>query len=160
MSFKNFLNELYEIEVGQAHDAHEPNHGPNPDQSSSVFNPEVMAKINIQLATELSQRPLTAHSGFQKIRKVLHSFSLDIPSMYGINPEGDEIVFEVTQFGKAFGPTPSSTEFEGDEEAPGLLYILYYLTDAGYYDFYAEVSDDVDYIDSLLEDGIEENDEE
>ena len=153
MNFKQYLTELYNIETGQAMKAHEP----NPDQSSSINNPTVLAKVNVQLATELNERTLSAYHGIQKIRKVLHSYGLDLPPMYDVNPEGDEIVFDVYQFGKAFGPTPQSTEMNQDSSDVAFLYVLYYLTDEGYYEFHAEISDDIDYIESLTEEGTEDS---
>ena len=156
MSFKKFLKEFYSIETGQAIEAHEP----KPDQASSVLNPEIVSKINVQLNTELNEKSLSAQSGIQKIRKVLHSYSLDFPTMYDINPEGDEIVFETNQFGKAYGPTPTSTDMTQEEDDGVFVYVLYYLTDEGYYEFYAEVSSDYDRIEELIEDGLEDEDEE
>lgn len=153
MNFKQYLTELYNIEVGQAIEAHEP----SPAQSSSIYNPRVMASINVQLNTELNEKTLSAYAGIQKVRKVLHSYGLDLPALYDVNPEGDEIVFDVHQFGKAFGPTPTSTEMEQDNPDVVYLYLLYYLTDTGYYDFYAEISEDVDYIKELTEEGLDED---
>jgi hypothetical protein len=156
MSFKKFLNEFYNIEAGQAFDAHEP----DDSQSSSIMNPQVIAKINVQLNTELNERTLSPHAGIQKIRKVLHSYSLDLPVSYDVEPEGDEFIIEVSQFGKAFGPTPYSTEMTNDSENVVFLYVLYYLTDDGYYEFYAEVSPDVERMEELQDSELEEEDEE
>lgn len=156
MSFKKFLKEFYNIENGQAIEAHEP----KPDQASHVLNPQVISKINVQLNTELNEKSLSPQSGIQKIRKVLHSYSLDFPTMYDVDPEGDEIVFETNQFGKAYGPTPTSTEMNHDEDDSVFVYVLYYLTDEGYYEFYAEVSSDYDRMEELLDDGLEDEDEE
>lgn len=155
MSFKKFLNEFYNIETGQAIEAHEP----RPDQTSSVLNPQILSKINVQLNTELNEKSLSPQSGIQKIRKVLHTYSLDFPVSYEIDPEGDELVFDTNQFGTAFGPTPTSTEMNHPEGDSIFVYVLYYLTDEGYYEFYAEVSVDYDRIDELLNDGLEEEDE-
>lgn len=155
MSFKNFLKEFYNIETGQGADAHEP----NPNQSSSIMNPEVLAKINVQLITELNERTLSPQSGIQKIRKVLHSYALDFPVSYDVEPEGDEFIIEVTQFGKAFGPTPFSTEMTNDSENVVFLYVLYFLTDDGYYEFYAEISPDVARMEELQNSDLEEDEE-
>ncbi len=67
-----------------------------------------------------------------------------MPALYDANPEGDEIVFEIEQFGQANLSTN--------------LYILYYLTDEGSYDFFAEVGDDAR-MDELMADGEEDNEE-
>jgi hypothetical protein len=140
INFKAYLTE--EIQPGQAIMAHEP----NDKQSLSVNNPVLVAKINSVFTIELSDIFLSPESGFQKVRKVLHRFGLDMPPMYGMDPDGDEIVIDVTQFGDA-------------SLGSGLLYILYSLNDEGYYDFYAEINDEVG-IEELLASGIEGEDEE
>ena len=85
--------------------------------------------INAQLDKELNDIILSPQIGFLKIRKVLRMFNLDIPTSYAIEQEGDEVVLDL------LGNTDS------------LLYVLYYQTDDGNYDFYACVDD---------EEGIEE----
>jgi hypothetical protein len=155
MSFKNFLKEFYNIETSQAFKAHEP----DDSQSSSILNNEVISKINVQLSTELNERTLSPQTGIQKIRKVLHSFALDFPVSYDIDSEGDEVVFETNQFGKAYGPTPTSTDMTHEEDDVAYVYVLYYLTDEGYYEFYAEVSKEYSRMEELLNDGLEDEDE-
>ena len=140
INFKAHLTE--EIQTGQAIMAHEP----NDKQSLSVNNPVIVAKINSAFTIELGDIFLSPESGFQKVRKVLHRFGLDMPPMYDMDPDGDEIVIDVTQFGDA-------------SLGSGLLYILYSLNDEGYYDFYAEINDE-DGIEELLSSGIEGEDEE
>jgi len=85
--------------------------------------------INAQLSKELNDIILSPQIGFLKIRKVLRMFNLDIPTSYAVEQEGDEVVLDL------LGNTDS------------LLYVLYYQTDDGNYDFYACVDD---------EEGIEE----
>ncbi len=109
-NFKAYLTE--EIQIGQAIIAHEP----TDKQSLSVGNPVVVAKINSVFTIELGDIFLSPESGFQKVRKVLHRFGLDMPPMYGMDPDGDEIVLDVTQYGDA-------------SLGSGLLYILYSLND-------------------------------
>ena len=140
INFRAYLTE--EIQTGQAIMAHEP----NDKQSLSVNNPVIVAKINSAFTIELGDIFLSPESGFQKVRKVLHRFGLDMPPMYDMDPDGDEIVIDVTQFGDA-------------SLGSGLLYILYSLNDEGYYDFYAEINDE-DGIEELLSSGIEGEDEE
>ena len=140
INFKAYLTE--EIQIGQAIIAHEP----TDKQSLSVGNPVVVAKINSVFTIELGDIFLSPESGFQKVRKVLHRFGLDMPPMYGMDPDGDEIVLDVTQYGDA-------------SLGSGLLYILYSLNDEGYYDFYAEINDETG-IEELLSSGIEGEDEE
>jgi hypothetical protein len=84
-------------------------------------NPIAKSEINSQLAIELGEIITSANFGFQKIRKVLLRYGLDLPALYDILEEGDEFAIEL------------------DDEL--FLYVLYYLTDEGNYDFYAEVTD-------------------
>lgn len=85
--------------------------------------------VNDELKRELNDVILSPQIGLLKIRKVLRMFNLDIPTSYVVEPEGDEVVLDL------LGNTDS------------LLYVLYYQTDEGNYDFYAHIDD---------EDGIEE----
>jgi hypothetical protein len=124
MNFKQYLEELHNIEVGQAITAHEP----TDKASMSVENPHIVAEINAQLIRELNDCILSPESGIQKLRKVLHRHGFDMPALYEIDREGDEVVFDLNQFGMEIDPSC-------------YLYVLYYLTDDGYYDFYAEVTD-------------------
>jgi hypothetical protein len=68
-----------------------------------------------------------------------------MPALYEIDREGDEVVFELNQFGMEMTPDY-------------YLYVLYYLTDDGYYDFYVEVADD-DRVEELTSDGGDEQEE-
>lgn len=139
MRFKQFVENLTSIETGQAIEAHEP----NGEESVSILNPNLRAEINYRLTNELNDIILSADQGIQKIRKVLHRYSFDLPSLYEPNREGDELVIELTQFGLS--------ELETN------IYILYYLSDAGNYEFYAEIGDD-DRMEELIADGVEEED--
>ena len=85
---------------------------------------ELEEEINNQLSHELNDVILSPQIGFYKIRKVLHGFNLDLPASYVILPEGDEVILDL------YGNTDS------------LLYVLYYQTDDGNYDFYACVDDE------------------
>jgi hypothetical protein len=124
MRFKQYLTELTNIENGQAIQAHEP----TGEGSIAITNPKIRMEINYRLVNELYEPFLSPEAGIQKIRKVLHRFGFDMPALYDADPEGDEIIFELDQFG-----------LEGLESN---LYILYYLTDEGHYEFYAEVGDE------------------
>ena len=144
MRFKEYLEELNNIESGQAIVAHEP----STEGSSSIDNPKVRMDVNYHLVNELNDNILSAEQGIQKIRKVLHRYGFDMPALYDADPEGDEVVIEVDQF--------NNTSLFGDENWHNLdlnpnvgtmtkqynVYILYYLTDEGGYDFYAEIGDD------------------
>ena len=100
-------------------------------------------EANYRLTNELYTPFLSPEGGIQAIRKVLHRFGFDMPALYDADPEGDEIIFELDQYGIG--------EYETN------IYILYYLTDEGHYEFYAEIGDD-ERMDELMSD--EELDEE
>ena len=139
MRFQQYLTELTNIENGQAIQAHEP----TGEGSIAITNPKIRMEINYRLVNELYTPFLSPEGGIQAIRKVLHRFGFDMPALYDADPEGDEIVFELDQFGLG--------QYETN------IYILYYLTDEGHYEFYAEVGDD-ERMDELMSD--EETDEE
>jgi len=96
---------------------------------SIVHDVAIEEAVNAQLDKELNDIILSPQIGFLKIRKVLRMFNLDIPTSYAVEQEGDEVVLDLL----------------GDTDS--LLYVLYYQTDDGNYDFYACVDD---------EEGIEE----
>jgi hypothetical protein len=140
MNFKAYLNELANIETGQAIEAHEP----TGEASSAIDNPKIRMQINFRLMNELDDLFLSPEAGIQKIRKVLAYYGLDMPALYDADFEGDELVIEIEQF--------SNSNLQTN------IYILYYLTDEGRYDFYAEVGDD-ERMEELLsdEEDLEEN---
>jgi hypothetical protein len=142
MRFKEYLQELNldAIDDSQAEDAHEP----SGEASSQITNPRIRMEINYRFTNELYQPFLSPEGGIQAIRKVLHRYGFDMPALYDADPEGDEIVFEVDQFGQ--------------ENLSTNLYILYYLTDEGHYEFFAEVGDDAR-MDELMAEGEEDNEE-
>lgn len=124
MRFKQYLQELDNIESSQAEKAHEP----TGEGSSAILNPKIRMEVNFRLVNELYQPFLSPEGGIQAIRKVLHRYGFDLPALYDADPEGDEIVFEIDQFGL--------------EDLESNIYILYYLTDEGHYEFYAEIGDE------------------
>ena len=142
MRFKEYLQELdlSGVEDAQAEKAHEP----TGEASVQITNPKLRMEINYRLTNELYGAFLSPEGGIQAIRKVLHRYGFDMPALYDADPEGDEIVFEVDQFGQ--------------ENLSTNLYILYYLTDEGHYEFFAEVGDDAR-MDELMAEGEEDNEE-
>ena len=142
MRFKEYLQELdlSGVEDAQAEKAHEP----TGEASSQITNPRIRMEINYRLTNELYGPFLSPEGGIQAIRKVLHKYGFDMPALYDADPEGDEIAFEIEQFGQ-------------DNLATN-IYILYYLTDEGHYDFFAEVGDDAR-MDELMAEGEEDNEE-
>jgi hypothetical protein len=137
MKFKQFLEELdlTSIETGQAEKAHEP----TGEDRIEIDNPKVRMEMNYRLMNDLYQPFLSPEGGIQAIRKVLHRFGFDLPALYDANPEGDEFVIDIEQFGQ--------------ENLSSNLYVLYYLTDEGGYDFYAEVGNDSRMEELLSDDG-------
>lgn len=142
MRFKEYLQELNlsGVEDAQAEKAHEP----TGEASSQITNPKIRMEINYRLTNELYGAFLSPEGGIQAIRKVLHRYGFDMPALYDADPEGDEIAFEIEQFGQ-------------DNLATN-IYILYYLTDEGHYEFFAEVGDDAR-MDELMTEGEEDNEE-
>jgi hypothetical protein len=142
MRFKEYLQELdlSGVEDAQAEKAHEP----TGEGSSQITNPRIRMEINYRLTNELYGAFLSPEGGIQAIRKVLHRYGFDMPALYDADPEGDEIAFEIEQFGQ-------------DNLATN-IYILYYLTDEGHYEFFAEVGDDAR-MDELMTEGEEDNEE-
>ena len=141
MRFKQYLNEMENltgIESSQAEEAHEP----TGEGSSAIDNPRIFMELNIRLVNELNQVFLSPESGIQMIRKVLHRFGFDLPALYDADPEGDEVIIEINQFGQ--------------EDLSSNIYILYYLTDAGYYEFYAEIGDEETMNDLMSDEETEE----
>ena len=142
MRFKEYLQELdlSGVEDAQAEKAHEP----TGEASSQITNPKIRMEINYRLTNELYGPFLSPEGGIQSIRKVLHRYGFDMPALYDADPEGDEIAFEIEQFGQ-------------DNLATN-IYILYYLTNEGHYEFFAEVGDDAR-MDELMTEGEEDNEE-
>ena len=160
MKFKHYLTELYNIEAGQADERHEIPVGEN---SSSISNPKIRAEMNYRLMNELGNYHLSPESGIQAIRKVLHRFHFDLPALYDIDPESDELAIELDQFGKVFD-YPEANKYDGQDDQLSndpqvhYIYILYYLSETGNYEFYAEIVD-ADTLDEILADTEDELEE-
>lgn len=145
MRFIKFLNESTDylsVDDEQAEVKHDsPRMHEVESNSTSIVSPKVRAEINISLANEFNgilfnDKIYTPNSGFQKIRKVLHRYGLDVPVLYNLDPDGDEITFELDQFGAG-----KTNNYQ--------LYVIYYMTRSGGYDFHAEIVDD-DELDEIL----------
>lgn len=94
-----------------------------PDVSSIVRDIAIEEAMNTQLEKDLKDVILSPEIGFYKIRKALGRFGYDLPASFAPDQEGDEVILDVL----------------GSDL---LLYVLYYKTDDGNYDFYAFVDDD------------------
>ena len=109
----------------------------DPSLAIDVVNEEL---INEQLSKELSSTILSPQIGFYKIRKVLRSFGYDMSTSYEIETDGDEVILNIVG-------------------TDSLLYVLYYISDDGSYDFYALIEDE-EGIEELIsaDEGLEEED--
>jgi hypothetical protein len=107
MNFKQYLQEC-ECEM--------------PAFSSASLDSGVIASINSTLDLELDDILMTPESGVQRLRRVLMRYGIEMPALYGLDPEGDEIVLPVND--------------------DVFVYIIYCPTDDGRYDFYAELTDE------------------
>ena len=106
----------------------------------SVVDSAVVSSVNEVLFADLDAPFLTPQAGIQQIRKILLMYGIDMPAVFDLDPEGDELVLDASPYGE----TPL-----------GLLYILYSLSDEGYYEFYAEITDDAG-VEKLLADGADD----
>jgi len=145
MRFKQFLAEDFpEVSVI------------TPIADISIADPNVRERINQQLDDELQGLILSPESGIQRIRKILHISGLDMPALYDCQLEGDEIVFELDEFGRSIAYVkPEGTA--SPKQKYYYLYMIYYLTDDGRYEFFAELTDEEGLSDILSD---EEEDEE
>jgi hypothetical protein len=108
------------------------------DTNMDLENPDLDSRdsINEDLFESLDTQILSPQSGMQKIRNVLLDYGLDIGMVFDLEEDGDEIAYKF------------------DED---YLYIIYAPNDEGYYEFYAEVTDE-DGVEELLSDDLEETD--
>ncbi len=134
MNFKEFLSESYGTFINQ--------------------EPDVPQDQVIRLANQYLQKELTAtfespDEAFFKIRKILLRFFIELPPVYDLDEEGDELVFYLKEFQRT----------NNHNAIDAYLYVLYYLTDDDRYDFYAEITDKEN-IEKFIEDGEELPEEE
>ncbi len=94
-----------------------------PEVSLMARDVAIEEEINRQLEIGLKDVILSPQIGLYKIRKVLNRFGYDLPTSYVPDQDGDEVVLDI-------------------HGSDSLLYVLYYQTDDGNYDFYALIDDD------------------
>ena len=94
-----------------------------PEVSLMARDVAVEEEINRQLEMGLKDVILSPQIGLYKIRKVLNRFGYDLSTSYVPDQDGDEVVLDI-------------------HGSDSLLYVLYYQTDDGNYDFYALIDDD------------------
>lgn len=108
-------------------------------EQSPFSDLQVRTEINRALEAEIdSTVMMTPESGVQRMRKVLSRYSIDFPAFEDLDTDGDESIYEL--------------------DAGVYLYFIYYLTDDGNYEFYAEITND-EGIEEILSD-VEEDSEE
>lgn len=114
----------------------EDQHDLGPDvMGGDDLNSDARSQINTMFDVETNVPFSSPEAGVQMVRRVLGSFGVEFPALYGLDPEGNEIVVSV-----------------GDN----YLYMIYSLADNGSYDFYAELVDDEELVDILSDEGDEE----
>jgi hypothetical protein len=113
--------------------------------TEQVVDSVVIEKINLGFEEELTEKVLTPETGFQRIRKILFRFRMDIPAIYDLDSEGDELVLDVTPLTEPI-----------DDFSDYALYVIYSPTEDGYYEFYAELTDNEGIEDLLSQEGEEE----
>ena len=94
-----------------------------PEVSLMARDVAIEEEINRQLEIGLKDVILSPQIGLYKIRKVLNRNGYDLPTSYVPDQDGDEVVLDI-------------------HGSDSLLYVLYYQTDDGNYDFYALIDDD------------------
>lgn len=104
-----------------------------PEVSLMARDVAIEEEINRQLEMGLKDVILSPQIGLYKIRKVLNRFGYDLPTSYVPDQDGDEVVLDI-------------------HGSDSLLYVLYYQTDDGNYDFYALIDDDEGIEEILSED--------
>ena len=134
MNFKEFLSESYGTFINQ-----------EPDVSQD----QVVRLANQYLQKELTTTFESPDEAFFKIRKILLRFFIELPPVYDLDEEGDELVFYLKEFQRT----------NNHNAIDAYLYVLYYLTDDDRYDFYAEITDKEN-IEKFIEDGEELPEEE
>jgi hypothetical protein len=102
---------------------------------SSSLDSSVVEKLNLMLNVVLEDPVYTPETGITLVRKILMVENLDFHPIYDLSSEGEEIV-------------------EAIDGTDKYIYMLYYPTDNGYYDFYAEVTDE-EGAEEMLNSGVE-----
>jgi hypothetical protein len=92
------------------------------DFNNYLVEEENLDQVNDELGEALDSYVSSIVDAFQTIRSILISNDLTMPETYEFDTEGDECVFELN---------------------PGIyLYVIFYHTDDGQYDVFAEVTDE------------------
>jgi len=89
---------------------------------------QIFEQINFRLNNELCESVLMPQIGVQRTRKILHTYGFDMPALYDMDPEGDELAIRLEQ-----------TDEMVDNGEDTFLYLIYCLSENDVYDFHAEV---------------------
>jgi hypothetical protein len=116
------------------------------DTMTSIADERVREEVNNILYNELEDLILAPETGIMRVRKVLQRYGLDMPALYALHVDGDEMVISLDQI---------DTQMPVEDY---FLYLIYYLTDEQHYEFYAEITDDDGIEEILSEDEDEEDD--
>ena len=101
----------------------------------------ISGQVNDQLGQQLNELSPSIEQAFQTIRAILglHGYSFQDALVY--DEEGDELVLDLKNT---------------DSEERCFLYVIFYRTDDGLYDFFAEVTDEEGVEELMSEDDGEE----
>jgi hypothetical protein len=89
-------------------------------------------EINDEINTSLEENVLTPQSAMQRVRNVLGKHGVDLPIVFDMDEDGDEYAFKVENH---------------------YLYFIYAKTDNGFYECYAEITDEAGLQSLMEEDG-------
>lgn len=103
----------------------------------------IITEVNLALEDSLSDNVLTPQSGFQRIRKVLFRYRLDMPALYDMDNESDELVLHILDM---------------ENKSNAKLYVIYSLNEEGYFEFYAEAGDSNRMDELISDEGNQEED--
>lgn len=105
------------------------------DEPTSVGSSTFIA-INNALEDALADSVLTPQTGYQRIRKTLFRYRMDLPHVYELDDESDEKIYDIE-------------DMETGQTAN--LYVIYSVDENGFFEFYAEVGDE-ERMESLMAD--------
>lgn len=97
----------------------------------SMVDSDFLQSVNDALVEGLENTFFSPENGIQMIRRVLAEYNLEMPVLYGADPEGEETAVEI--------------------QPELFLYLIYGIDENGKYEFYAELTDD-EGLDDLLSD--------
>jgi len=111
--------------------------------------PDTRNEINRNIAAELSRQWMTPYGAWNKVRRILEMYSIELPKIIFQDSEEGEEVVAISQFGHQWGASLDGTVTQPNvhDEPDYFLYFSYGISVEGFYDCHAIVTD---------EDGLEE----